>query len=150
MESLVVADIAELKDNQVRWMTAAGWFCNHEHFFYIRSQALNTALAPFQFIVCLEQNSRLSDLSRVILSYLKMSKIPPTGYLDPLHQWERRDYWWPHSHQDWPRLPLRCLQRWLCRQGFSSHQGKTGLVRLDREVVTPIDWECVFVCVFYL
>lgn len=34
MESLVVADIAELKDNQVRWKTAAGWFRNDEHFFF--------------------------------------------------------------------------------------------------------------------
>lgn len=60
----------------------------------------------------------------------------PTGYLDPLHQWERRDYWWPHSHKDWPRLPLHRLQRWLRWQGFSSYQGKTGLVCMDGESVT--------------
>lgn len=67
----------------------------------------------------------------------------PTGYLDPLHQWERRDYWWPHSHKDWPRLPLHRLQRWLRWQGFSSYQGKTGLVCMDGELVTPIDCVCV-------
>lgn len=54
MESLVVADIAELKDNQVRWRTAPGG-----SFVYIRSQSLNTTPTLFKFFAGLEQTKSL-------------------------------------------------------------------------------------------
>lgn len=92
----------------------------------------------------------LSPLSLFTCSILE-NFFCPTGYLDPLHQWKRRDYWRPHSHKDWPRLPLHRLQCWLRWQGFSSYKGKMVLVCMGGEVVTLIDLSvCVCVCALSL
>lgn len=47
-----------------------------------------------------------------------------SGYADPLHQWEGRDYGRPHRDKDGPGLPVRRVQRRLRRQRLCSHEGE--------------------------
>lgn len=75
-------------------------------------------------------------------AFMSVSSWSP-GYLDSLHQWAGRDYRRPHRHKDWPRLPLRRVQRRLCWEGFSTYEGESGLGCVDGEVVMPMDWVCV-------